>query len=402
MANFETKTISEIYDGIIAKYTTLRSKYGDTSPLLEKAAVKSIAYAFAGVAGGLWQLSVWVYKQCFPQTADLPALKFWGNLIGVDYKYGNFANLTINLADVTAALLSSGTVYKDLTTGLILKTISQANAVLGAITATVQCTTPGVIGNLSTGTTLTIANPLDGIPSTATVEDIPIQGTADEAIEDYRKRVLYKFRNKTQCGSPLDYFIWSTEVSGIVDALIYVLASGVITIYLVATGSSENRSPSGSLTSNPFPNWVDGQFTELTGAGQLLAVAKAIEGSEDGAHDRRPINAGVNLLVPNYTGFKVEITGLTDTAYNEAIKNALISNLDAKRPHIIVLGYSEANAKINKLQLSAACTEVIESETFTSFILRDSDDNSIDEDVLGIGCLAYLSALTINGTTIEL
>ena len=51
MANFETKTIKQIYDGIIAKYTTLRNKYGDTAPLLEKAAVRSIAYAFAGVAG---------------------------------------------------------------------------------------------------------------------------------------------------------------------------------------------------------------------------------------------------------------------------------------------------------------------------------------------------------------
>ena len=49
MANFETKTIKQIYDEIIAKYTTLRNKYGDESPLLEKAVVRSLAYAYAGV-----------------------------------------------------------------------------------------------------------------------------------------------------------------------------------------------------------------------------------------------------------------------------------------------------------------------------------------------------------------
>lgn len=40
MANFETKTIKQIYDGIITKYTTLRNKYGDEAPLLEKAVTK--------------------------------------------------------------------------------------------------------------------------------------------------------------------------------------------------------------------------------------------------------------------------------------------------------------------------------------------------------------------------
>ena len=35
MANFETKTIKQIYDGIIAKYTTLRSKYGEDADTIK-------------------------------------------------------------------------------------------------------------------------------------------------------------------------------------------------------------------------------------------------------------------------------------------------------------------------------------------------------------------------------
>lgn len=400
MANFETKTIKQIYDEIIAKYTTLRNKYGDESPLLEKAVVRSLAYAYAGVAGTLWQLATWIYKQCFPQTCSLSALKFWGNLVGVNYKNGQSANLTIKLTDVTAQTLSAGATYKHLTTGLIYKTISAVNTIDGTITATAQCTTSGEIGNLNIGEVLQIANPFDGIPSTATVEAIAISGIEDEKTEDYRKRVLYKFRNKSQCGSPLDYYIWATEVTGIIDALVYILQSGIVKIFLVASGSGQDRTPSGSLTPNPFPVWVDGQFTELTGSGQMLAVANSIEGSSPGVHDRRPAKATVELSACNYTPFQIEITGLTDSSYNDAIKNALISYFDGKRPHIVVLDYSEANAKINKQQLSAAVFNVIENETFTTIILKDEEGNSIEETTLGIGCLAYLSNLSINGETI--
>lgn len=400
MANFTTKTIKEIYDAFIAKYTILRTKNGDNSPILSKAAIKSLGYAIAGVCGELWQLSVWIYKQCFPQTCGLAALKFWGNLIGVDYKNGETANLSVKLTDVNAQNLPAGVIYKELNSGLIFKTASQVATVEGEITATVVCTSPGAVGNLATGTTLNIANPIDGIPSTATVTAVTIEGTEDEKLEEYRKRVLYKFRNKSQSGSPLDYYTWTMEVSGIVDALPYVLEEGTVTIYPVAEGSGKNRTPGGTLTPNPFPVWDEGQFTELSGSGQMLAIANSIEGSEPGVHDRRPAMAKVDLKTPNYTAFTIEIDGLTDTTYNESIRDVLISTLDKKRPQLVVLNYPASNAKINRGQLSGAVTEIIGEETFTSFLLKNSEGNTIEETTLGIGCLAYLDVLKINNEVV--
>ena len=400
MANFTTKTIKEIYDGFIAKYTILRTKNGDNSPILSKAAIKSLGYAIAGVCGELWQLAVWIYKQCFPQTCGLPALKFWGNLIGVDYKNGETANLSVNLTDVNAQYLPAGVVYKELNSGLIFKTASQVATVEGEITATVVCTSPGAVGNLATGTTLNIANPIDGIPSTATVTAVTIEGTEDEKLEEYRKRVLYKFRNKSQSGSPLDYYTWTMEVSGIVDALPYVLEEGTVTVYPIAEGSGKNRTPGGSLTPNPFPVWNEGQFTELSGSGQMLAIANSIEGSEPGVHDRRPATAKVDLKTPNYTAFTIEIDGLTDTSFNDSIRDVLISTLDKKRPQLVVLNYPASNAKINRGQLSGAVTEIIGEETFTSFLLKNSEGSTIEETTLGIGCLAYLDVLKINNEVV--
>ena len=402
MANFTTKTIKEIYDEFIANYTTLRAKYGDNSPLLEKAFIKSVGYAIATIAAGLWRMSLYIYKQCFPQTCDLSILKFWGELIGVEYSSGRTTNITIKLQDVTADYLPQGTVYKDLTRGLIFKTISQASRTDSIIMASASCSITGPEGNISVGTVLNIANPLNGIPSTATVTSITIEGSNDEDAEVYRKRVMTKFRSKAQGGSALDYYNWALEVPGIVDALVYTLNEGIVSIYLVADGSGTKRTPSGNITPNPFPNWVKGEFQELKGSGQFLQVANAIEGSVVGVHDRRPVTAKVNLLAPIYTGFSVEITGLTDTAYNQEIKNALINAFDTKRPNVKVLNYNIANSKINRLSLSAIVSEIIGDNTFTTFILKNSSGESIEEATLGVGSLAYISSLYINGVRITL
>lgn len=400
MANFTTKTMKEIAEGTIAKYKALRQKYKDTTPLLEKAVVKSLAWAFAGSVASVWKSLVWVYKQCFPQTCSLPVLKLWGDLVGVEFIYGQSSQVELTLSDVTASTLTTGTVYKDLTSGLIYKTTTQGNNNEGSIVVSAQCTTAGAAGNLPIGTQLTIANPLDGIPQTATITTIKTEGSEDEDIEHYRPRVLYKFKNKAQGGSVSDYFGWCLEVSGIDDALIYVLTEGIVTIYLVATGSGKNRTPSGSVSPNPFPNWIDGQFVEFQGSGQFLSVAKSIEGSSDGMHDRRPVNAKVNLLVCNYTGYEVDIKGLTSESYNNQIKAALDAALDIKRPHIIALNYSEANAKINKNALVTITQNIIGSNTFSTFTLLNNEGVEINEESLGIGSLAYLKKLTINNAAV--
>ena len=46
--------------------------------------------------------------------------------------------------------------------------------------------------------------------------------------------------------------------------------------------------------------------------------------------------------------------------------------------------------------------ETIGDETFTSFSLKNSKNEEIAETTLGVGCLAYLANLKINGTQIDL
>lgn len=401
---FEFKTIKDVYNNIITKYQTLLEDNEKTSPILPVAVIKTLAAAFSGETFILWQYAKWIQTQCFPQTATwLPALKMWGSLVGVEFKTGQKTVLELELSGVTASFLSGQTVYKDLSSGCIYKTLSQVQNSGGEITVNAQCTESGENSVLSVGTILQIANPIDGIPQTATVTNIIVNGSMDEDKDDYKTRYLYRYRNKPQGGSPVDYYIWATEADGISFAMVYVFKEGIVTVIPVTDGSGFNRSPSGFVSPNPFPIWDKGNFTELTGEGQMLEVAQKIEGSEIGKHDRRPATAVVEIENIIYHCYQVEIKGLSDISFINGIKQTIINFLDTRRPHIIALNTDENLAKINSFTLTSIIQNVIGNATMQSFILKEQNGEIITGDsVLAVKELACLSSLTINGISVNL
>ena len=60
------------------------------------------------------------------------------------------------------------------------------------------------------------------------------------------------------------------------------------------------------------------------------------------------------------------------------------------------------DAQINAIQLSTIVQNTIDTGSFTSFALSDINNNVITSDTLGIGALAYLKSLTINGSAVSL
>lgn len=406
MAGFKKKTLKEIQADIINEYTTrLRKLRNNDTPLLSVAVLRSLAWAVAGIAYLMGDYLTWVYMQILPQYCSLPILKLWGALLGLDYKTGTSTVLQIEIKDVSA-LISAGTLWKSLKNGIVYKSLSSVTPVNGIAILSVQAMVAGPVGNLEPDEILDITNPFDGIPDKAVVKSVLVTGSNDEETEVYRKRVLIRFKQKPQGGSFVDYFLWATGVSGIVDALPYVLNSGTNVIYLVAEGSGKNRTPSGSVTPNPFPEWENGNMKVISGSGQFYQVAKSINGTDDMKNSRRPAGAVVELRKCNYTPYRVKISGLTPCTDDMIvrIKNAIVSYLDVRRPHILALGYSRQNAKINSGKISAAVQNTIDFDggTFSSFVLQNGENQIINEDILGIGCLAYLDKLIINGSDIVL
>lgn len=407
MAGYKKKTLKEIQSDIISDYTTrIKKETGVDAPLLPKAVVRSIAWSIAGVASLQQNFLAWTYLQIHPRTCSPSVLKMWGSLLGIEYKTGTKTTLQIEIDNVTASSIISGTLWKSPKNSIVYSSLSTVSPISGTAVLNVEAKTSGPAGNLNPGEELDITNPYEGIPDKARVKAVLVSGSVDEDIEDYRNRVLIAFKRKAQGGSLVDYYLWTTEVAGIVDAFPYVLESGTIVVYLVSAGSGKDRTPSGSVTPNPFPEWENGNMKSISGSGLFYQAAMAINGTEDMKNSRRPAGAVVELRKPEYTGYRVEITELSPATndINAKIKDAIVSYLDTKKPNILALGYTKQDATINSSKLNAAIQNAINADggTYNSFVLKNSAGEIINEDILGIGCLAYLAKLKINNADIVL
>jgi hypothetical protein len=175
----------------------------------------------------------------------------------------------------------------------------------------------------------------------------------------------------------------------------YVLNSGIITLFLVKEGVGLDRTPTGSVVPNPFPIWMNGQPIPFSGSGQMLQTAEVIE-------PERPIDAKIRLMPPNYALYNIAITGVGQyaTDIGQEIKQAIIVYMDGKRPNVPMLSYDINGATVNKNQLINLVDAILRKHntSFSVLTLTNNDGEDIISDILGIGCLAVLDALTINGT----
>lgn len=399
METIKIPTIQELYDMIIDDY---KARTSQEPPLLRRAVIKFMAWAFAGVVILLWRYGAWQYLQVFVDTASLDALKKWGDLRNIEYNDGQTAILTITLEGVTASTILNGTIWKSLDNGLTYQAITDTPVVGGVAVVSVQATVEGSSGNLDIGSTLNLTNPLTGIPDTAEVTSISQSGEEAEDIETYRTKVIVAYKRPPQGGSASDYFLWVTEVEGIEDCLVYVITAGQVDLYPIKTGSGTDRTPTGSISINPFPTWTNGIEDTVTGSGQKLAIYNSIQKTSDSTiQNRRPIQVPVTINDPEYVEFGVEIIGLDPTSaeLRAGIKGAIQAELDSKRPHIPALNYSQTRARINQTKISAVVQETIEAYGGGGFTSLDLfyESGTVSEYTLGVGELSVLSSLIING-----
>ena len=403
MDTFKAPTVNNLYDTLIGEYQT---RTGQNPPLLQRAAIKAIAWGFSGIVILLWRFGSWQYLQVFVSTAGLDSLKKWGSLIGLDYDEGTTAVLKIHLTGITAIKITQGTVWKSLDNGLTYTSDADAAVVTGEADVIVTASETGEIGNLANGSILDITNPLTGIPDTAEVTDTITIGTEPQDVEEYRAEVQLRYRRRPQGGAAIDYFNWCTEGDGVIDALPYVFDPGQVDVYLVGSGTGDGREVAGSLYTNPFPIYVSGVAMPLSGTGLMLDTASLINKSLDSSYDdRRPVGTSVLLQNVDFQDYAIEIIGLSPstTEINLAIKETLTSIFDGKRPELPALGYTEVNATIQQTEMSAIVYETLQDfggGSFTSLEITKVATGVVVTDILAIHTLANFSLLTINGSSV--
>lgn len=385
MAKLETPSVRDLYDTFIADY---EARTGQQQPLLKAAFVRKLAWPIAGIVVLCYRFGLWGYFQMFIETCDFDALRLYGYRVGVDYKDGSSTIAQVTLTAVTAANIPTGTVFSS-PLGKTYRTTDITPVVSNTAVCVITATSSGSASLVQIGDTMTLANPLNGVPDSGLITDVTVEGEEPETTEEYRARVQARYRLAPQGGAPADYFLWSVEVDGIVDALVYLINPGTVIVYPVETGSGLAREPS---------------------TVKLQEVEASIRRSPDSdVDDRHPIQSDLSVIAPSFKSYNVAITGLgtfANTSQNRTdIRAAIVQYFDSRKPEIPALNYSAAGATISEAELGAAAVDVLNNSqspgTFTDLQAETGAAPIAGTSILGTGELAVLGTLTINGTVVS-
>lgn len=177
-----------------------------------------LARTHSGAAYGLYEYLRWQFAQLFPDTAEEEMLLRHGRGRGVARKQPTVAAGPVRFTGSVGAALPAGTrlvkagVLYEVVDGVSLPATGTASPLVAAIE-------PGAPGNQAADTVLDLVSPVLGINSTAVVGAQGIAGGTDlEPLDDYRTRVLERYRQVPHGGNAADYVAWAKEQHGVTRA----------------------------------------------------------------------------------------------------------------------------------------------------------------------------------------
>lgn len=203
------------------------------------------ALAMAAGQGNL--RAEWIFKQIFVSTADADMLDLHGYEIGLARKSGSVATGQMVFAATEGAILPAGAVID--AGGLSFSVRAAAVAAGNSISVVVDGLETGMLGNLPAGAEVRLREPWDGVTQAGEVGPLGLSGGfAKELDEPYRRRLVFRKRNKPRGGTASDYQGWVGEVSGFTTsgsrAFAATPTAGTVTVYPLLEGSGAERQPS--------------------------------------------------------------------------------------------------------------------------------------------------------------
>ena len=184
----------------------------------------SVLRVLGDAQGGLCHLTLqyidWLALQLLPDTDEVEWLDrhatIW--LVNADgsrgRKQATFASGSVTFTGDFGTVVPTGTQL----TGLVgYETTSDATIGVGPSGATARALDPGVVGNMNTGDTMSMASTVPGADGSATV--VAMTGGVDtERDNDLRERVLARIRQPPMGGDANDYVQWALQVPGVTRA----------------------------------------------------------------------------------------------------------------------------------------------------------------------------------------
>lgn len=290
---FSRPTLQELVNRTIADAQT---RIG-ADELVRREDLQVLTRVLAGASHGLHGYIDWLSQQVIFDTAEAELLERWASIWGISRKAAAAAVGEVTLTGTSGTVVSLGTVLVR-ADGAEYETAAEVTLAAGTATAAVTALLAGQDGNAAAASTLTIATPIAGVNSTATVTAGAITGGADiETDDSLRDRFLARLRQPPHGGASFDYITWALEVAGVTRAWVYPaeLGPGTVTLRFVRDADA-----------SPIPD-----------AAEVAAVQNYIDAL-------RPVTAQLTVVAPVAVPLNFTIELITDTA---AIRAAVESEL---------------------------------------------------------------------------
>lgn len=267
----------------------------------------------------------WIDKQCSPLTCELERLYDWAALYGVD-RLGATAATGLALATgAIGAQLLAGTQLRGLN-GLDYTVLAAVVLGAGSTSVSVRCDTTGRAGNLTTGQTLTLVDPVPGCSSTLTIGASGIAGGEEEEdIEDWRGRIADEWRTVVtrgaRSGKDDDYRFWAKSAHpSVTGALVqrHVMGIGTVLVRPICNGLAD-RMPTQAVIDSV--------------AAYLLAIAPATADWRVVAPIKRGVDVSIHLL-----------PGIDTAANRGGISSAVNAAVLTKESENVLLAMAEIDA----------------------------------------------------------
>ena len=321
MAEFATKTYEQIREEIASRFRTLSNNR------LTPADARSGAGILASViAGAILEQQLLLPQACrdgIPSTSSGASLDAHGLTVGITRTPSTFAQGRVSLSGTTGTTIPANTQIQS-ATGVIFAT--SAAAVIGSsgvVEVGVVALVAGEAANLiAADNTLALSSAVSGVSGVSFVGDFS-GGAQEESDEEFRPRVLERFRKPVSGGSQSDWIGWTRALPDVVNARVEE-QSGLVTVY--ALFSRASRPPYGIPTDD-----------------DIAAVTASLNAN-------RPYGTRLAVEKPVAITIDIAVSGITNTVTQARMRSAL-TNLFETSPSI---GGSFTRARIFNALLAVA------------------------------------------------
>jgi uncharacterized phage protein gp47/JayE len=284
--------------------------------LLRNSVLRVLAWVMSGLAYSVYGFVDWISRQSVPFTATDEYLEAWAALIGIYRKDATAAagsaqfsgNVGMELPSGAALTRQDGVPFTTTADGI-------ANA-SGAITVPIVGAVLGALTNADAAMPINIAAPIAGINSGGTTVGTLVGGADQETTDEFRTRMLVKYRSPPQGGATSDYLDWALEVPGVTRAWAVSQGAGYGSVVVYPMLDDARAADNG------FPQGTDGTASEETrgtvATGDQLLVAEHI-------WPVQPVTALVWVVAPR--PFAINVTLQVLSPDTPETRTAIIASL---------------------------------------------------------------------------